>query len=454
MQRSGDAWRLWDTRDLRSGPSVALSGDIPVTERLAVFRTRRGPKWAGWVKGSATVGLKCSAAARDASAADTASNPSYHIVESWDIEKMMEEPPTDYYYDRLLEDLRKRHPQADSHLIDHLVSLEAFLDKSILFGFSFGINKAEVAVAEGKLLGHKIGRSGSSPDEERCQPVVDFPPLREKLHIQQFLGCANWLRGYLPAEYGHAAKVLGQWQKPGAEFPEGGLGAGATAGCKAFKAIKQMMRRHICLASFDEAAAADGSCPLEQIVDASGIAVGGSVLQMTRDLSRVKVLMTHSKSLTPAQQNWPPLIQEAFAQLEVKRATRRTFGSIRTVCWTDHANLTRAQTSDIGLDPKLVRWVGEILLDGSEIRSLSGRSATLGDSFSRNPKDRDRLLEARTRDLQGISGRLVGLTWTSTLGRVPRALGRCPGRSVATPCPTPWTVLRSRFPSRLRRKFL
>ena len=166
--------------------------------------------------------------------------------------------------------------------------------------------------------------------------MVDFPPLREKLHIQQFLGCANWLRGYLPAEYGHAAKVLGQWQKPGAEFPEGGLGAGATAGCKAFKAIKQMMRRHICLASFDEAAAAAGSCPpLEQIADASGIAVGGSVLQMTRDLSRVKVLMTHSKSLTPAQQNWPPLIQEAFAQLEVKRATRRTFGSIRTVCWTD-----------------------------------------------------------------------------------------------------------------------
>ena len=429
LQRSGDAWRLWDSRGLRSGPSVALSGDIPVTERLAVFRTRRGPKWAGWVKGSATVGLKCSAAARDASAADTASNPSYHIVESWDIEKMMEEPPTDYYYDRLSEDLRKRHPQADSHLIDHLVSLEAFLDKSILFGFSFGINKAEVAVAEGKLLGHKIGRSGSSPDEERCQAVVDFPPLREKLHIQQFLGCANWLRGYLPAEYGHAAKVLGQWQKPGAEFPEGGLGAGATAGCKAFKAIKQMMRRHICLASFDEAAAADGSCPLNQIADASGIAVGGSVLQMTRDLSRVKVLMTHSKSLTPAQQNWPPLIQEAFAQLEVKRATRRTFGSIRTVCWTDHANLTRAQTSDIGLDPKLVRWVGEILLDGSEIRSLSGRSATLGDSFSRNPKDRDRLLEARTRDLQRISGRLRGFDLDQYLGEGTEGTG-----------PVPWAV--------------
>ena len=169
-----------------------------------------------------------------------------------------------------------------------------------------------------------------------------------------------------------------------------------------------MMQQHICLAAFDEASAADGSCPLEQIADASGIAVGGSMVQMSRDLSKLKVLMTHSKSLTPAQQNWPPLIQEAFAQLEVKRATRKTFGSIRTLCWTDHANFTRAQTSDIGMDPTLVRWVAEILMDGSEIRSLSGRSATLGDSFSRNPKDRDALLAARTKDLEGLTGQLRG----------------------------------------------
>ena len=89
--------------------------------------------------------------------------------------------------------------------LDHLVSLEAFLDKSSLFGFCFGVGKAEVCVAEGKLLGHPIGRHGSAPDPKWCQAVTDFPPLKEKLHIQQFLGCPNCLRGYLPAEYGHAA---------------------------------------------------------------------------------------------------------------------------------------------------------------------------------------------------------------------------------------------------------
>ena len=128
------------------------------------------------------------------------------------------------------------------------------------------------------------------------------------------------------------------------------------------------------------------------------------MLQMSKDLSRTKILLTHSRSLSEAQQRWPPLIQEAYAQLEVKRATRRVSGTIRTLCWSDHANLTRAQTSDIGIDSKLVRWVSEILADGSEIRSLSGRSAKLGDGYSRNPKERDALLEARTQDLSELSG--------------------------------------------------
>ena len=183
---------------------------------------------------------------------------------------------------------------------------------------------------------------------------------------------------------------------------------------------------HITFAAFDEAAAADGSCPLEQVADASGIAVGGSIVQMSRDMAKLKVLMTHSKSLTPAQQNWPSLIQEALAQLEVERATRKVFVAVKTLCWTGHANLTSAQTSDIRMDSKLVRWVAEILMDGSEIRSLSGHSAMLGDSFSRNPKDRDALLSARTKDVEGLTGQLRVLILTSIWGKAPKVKGVFP----------------------------
>ena len=68
-------------------------------------------------------------------------------------------------------------------------------------------------------------------------------------------------------------------------------------------------------------------------------------------------------------------------------------------------------------------------MDGSEIRSLSGRSATLGDSFSRNPKDRDALLAARTKDLEGLSGQLRGFDLDQYLGEGTEGDG-----------PVPWAV--------------
>ncbi|CAJ1456426.1 unnamed protein product [Effrenium voratum] len=203
--------------------------------------------------------------------------PVYHIVEvPGEIERMGEMTPTDSYYEQLHGHLRKKYPKADPHLLDHLIALEAFLDKSIVFGFSYGLSKAEIAVMQGKLLGHHLSRGGVKADPERSQAVRDFPPLREKLHIQQFLGCGNWLRAYLPVEYGHAAKILNAYQKPGAIFPEGGLGSANTDGCKAVKAIKRMMTEQIELSIFDEATAITGDVKLlrwvaEIIADGSEI---------------------------------------------------------------------------------------------------------------------------------------------------------------------------------------
>ena len=182
------------------------------------------------------------------------------------------------YYDALDADLKSRHPKANPHLREHLVSLEAFLDRSIVVGFSFGVNKAHVAATQGKLLGHVISRDGCCPDPDRTKAVQDFPPLREKLHVQQFLGCANWLRIYLPSEYAQAAKILGEYQKAGAKFPDEGLGPGTTRGDLAVQAIKRMMVKHIQLSAFDEAGAVSGRCPLEQIADASGIAILAGLL--------------------------------------------------------------------------------------------------------------------------------------------------------------------------------
>ena len=71
--------------------------------------------------------------------------------------------------------------------------------------------------------------------------------------------------------------------------------------------------------------------------------------------------------------------------------------------------MTKQQTIElVDIDIKLLRWITEIVSDGSEIRSLAGRSARLGDGTSRNPPDRDALMAQRTKDLQGMIGQVRG----------------------------------------------
>ncbi len=74
--------------------------------------------------------------------------------------------------------------------------------------------------------------------------------------------------------------------------------------------------------------------------------------------------MTASKGLTPAQQAWPPLTLEGYAQLETKRAQKKTLGYMRSICWTDHANFTK-QVTLVDIKVKHLRWVSWIIADGS-----------------------------------------------------------------------------------------
>ena len=89
--------------------------------------------------------------------------------------------------------MAERREKVPWHVLDHLVSLEAFLDVSIMAGFSFGAEKAKILAPQRSLLGRVASRDGVAGDEERAQAVRDFAPLRTKQHVQQFAGSTNWL---------------------------------------------------------------------------------------------------------------------------------------------------------------------------------------------------------------------------------------------------------------------
>ena len=78
---------------------------------------------------------------------------------------------------------------------------------------------------------------------------------------------------------------------------------------------------------------------------------------------------------------------------------------------------------------KLLRWTAEIVSDGSEFRSLAGRSARLGDGTSRNPSNRDALVDQRVKDLAGIISQVRGFSLDGFLSDYEE-----PGTSI------PWSI--------------
>ena len=139
----------------------------------------------------------------------------------------------------------------------------------------------------------------------------------------------------MPETYPVAAKILGQYNKPDAEFPPEGLGgpkAQATSDSKvqeahrAVLAIKLMVQYCVNRAVMDVAGAIDGTRPLELIADACGYGWGGAVLQMDAAMTAFNVLLIVGGGFTEAQQNWHPFHAEANAQLMLKRAQRKHLG--------------------------------------------------------------------------------------------------------------------------------
>ena len=127
--------------------------------------------------------------------------------------------PPEAYYDRLGTILMERFPQADPHLVDHVVSLAAAFDTAAAFAISFGINKFQLAQAWVKLVGDIVGRDGRKPNPELVKAIKQWPPIENLKMLQEFLGTANYARPHAGPAYARLAAPLRPLLKPNASWP-------------------------------------------------------------------------------------------------------------------------------------------------------------------------------------------------------------------------------------------
>ena len=87
------------------------------------------------------------------------------------IERIFEvELPPEEYYELHASDMRKRHPNANPFVLQHLESIVPLMHVAEVTGFSFGASKAVVLETRIKLLGEWIDRQGRSSTEEHTRP--------------------------------------------------------------------------------------------------------------------------------------------------------------------------------------------------------------------------------------------------------------------------------------------
>ena len=84
--------------------------------------------------------------------------------------------------------------------------------------------------------------------------------------------------------YSQLINILAPFLKEETVYPPAGLGPGTTPADKAVQGLKMLAKHFIEMGVLDEIAAIDGTRPLEQIADSSGIARGGMCIQMTADM--------------------------------------------------------------------------------------------------------------------------------------------------------------------------
>ena len=95
--------------------------------------------------------------------------------------------------------------------------------------------------------------------------------------------------------------------------------------------------------------------------------------QMAWDRKMMNVLGHFSGGLTKSQGACAVMTLECNAQVRVLLMARGALGPNPCLCWTDHSNVVRLQTA-MDLDPRHLRWIANLMSDGSVLMHLSGRS--------------------------------------------------------------------------------
>ena len=87
---------------------------------------------------------------------------------------------------------------------DHLQYSNLVLVKIKKANLTIGLNKCEFGCSEIKYLGFEVNEKGIQIDDDKIQPILEFPIPKNINQFQRLIGIASWYRRFIP----HFAEII------------------------------------------------------------------------------------------------------------------------------------------------------------------------------------------------------------------------------------------------------
>ncbi|GFX98981.1 transposon Tf2-9 polyprotein [Trichonephila clavipes] len=216
----------------------------------------------------------------------------------------------------------------------HLEHLEILFSKLKEYGLCINVEKCQFGQSTIEFLGFKLSGEGIEPLPDRVKCILEFPQPTTLTQLRRYLATLSF-------------KVSKE----------------AIAKSNAFKA-------------------SHSGAQLSLWVDASNVAVGGSLMQLSND--QWEPLALYSSKLNKSQKNWSTYDRELFSIYSSVKKFKHMLEGRTFVIYTDQKPLTYAfQQHSEKCSPRQLRHLDFISQFSTDIRYNKGSDNTVADALSR-----------------------------------------------------------------------
>ena len=258
---------------------------------------------------------------------------------------------------------------------EHHEHVTKVLDRLREAGLQADIKKCEFSVTQTKYLGFIVSTEGLQPDPEKVEVIRTWQPPKNVKGVQSFLGFCNFYRRFV-RDYGKMARPLNRLTVKGVEYKW-------TSDCEeGFESLKAALSSAPILRYWNP------DLPTRVETDASISVCAGALLQQQPDDDLWHPVAFFSKTMSPAEMNYPIHDREMLAIILALEEWRAELTSVsqRFDVITDHQALLFFMTKRL-LNTRQARWTGLLSNYNFAIQYRPGRENVLADALSRKAED-------------------------------------------------------------------